>query len=51
VELDVAVAWAVKNQLVRVDGLPNLHNISPPYDGLSRHVDPFDCAIALGVGE
>jgi hypothetical protein len=34
-ELDVAVAWAVEHQLVRVDSLPNPHSISPTYEGLT----------------
>ena len=34
-DLDVAVAWAVKHQLARVDGLPNPHSISPTYEGLT----------------
>ena len=34
-ELDVAVAWAEKNQLVRVDSLPDPHSITPTYEGLT----------------
>ena len=34
-ELDVAVAWAEKHHLVRLDALPDPHSISPPYEGLT----------------
>ena len=34
-ELDVSEAWAVKHQLVRVDGQPDSHSISPTYEGLT----------------
>ena len=34
-DLDVAVAWAVAHKLVRVDGLPGPHSITPTYEGLT----------------
>jgi hypothetical protein len=33
--LNVAMTWAVAHKLVRVDGLPEPHSITPTYEGLT----------------